>query len=115
MCRDVAASIAFYERLGFAVLFTDGQAEPRYAGIGRDAVELHLQWQDAGQWAHGGDRPSYRFVAGDVDALHDRWLRAGALADATPVADTPWGTREFHVRDPGGNVLQFYAPREPAT
>ena len=23
-------------------------------------------------------------------------------------ADTPWGTREFHLRDPGGNVLQFY-------
>ena len=25
---------------------------------------------------------------------------------------TPWGTREFHVRDPDGNGLQFYAPSE---
>jgi hypothetical protein len=31
-----------------------------------------------------------------------------AVTDRTPVADTNWGTRDFQVRDPHGNGLQFY-------
>ena len=111
MCRDVATSLLFYEQLGFTITFTDGQAPPRYAGVRRDAVELHLQWQHPEQWAHEHDRPSYRFVVTDVDALYARWHEADVVPEATPVGDTPWGTREFHVRDPGGNVLQFYRNR----
>jgi catechol 2,3-dioxygenase-like lactoylglutathione lyase family enzyme len=116
MARDVAAAIDFYVRFGFAPAFRDDPAAPRYAVIRRGRVELHLQWADPGQWAHPGDRPAYRFPATDVDALHAEFVAAGALTAgasggpwAVP-ADTPWGTREFHVRDPGGNVLQFYRP-----
>ena len=50
------------------------------------------------------------------DALYAEVVAAGAVTPgaaggpyAVP-ADTPWGTREFHLRDPGGNVLQFYGP-----
>ena len=115
MARDVATSVAFYARLGFALMFADDPAVPRYARVRRDAVELHLQWADPGQWAHAGDRPAYRFITADVDALHAEFLAAGGLARDTSgryaaPADTPWSTREFHVRDPGGNVLQFYRP-----
>jgi uncharacterized glyoxalase superfamily protein PhnB len=31
------------------------------------------------------------------------------VVERTEVWDTSWGTREFHVRDPDGNGLQFYA------
>ena len=41
----------------------------------------------------------------DIDALSDEF---GSLPDRTAVSDTAWGTREFHVRDPDGNGLQFY-------
>ena len=115
MARDVAASLRFYARLGFAAAFRDDPAAPRYAAVRRGPVELHLQWADPSQWAHDGDRPAYRFLAPDVDALHAEFRAAGALDPgvggpwAAP-ADTPWGTREFHLRDPGGNVLQFYRP-----
>lgn len=116
MCRDVAESLRFYERLGFAVTFQDDPAGPRYAAVRRDAVELHLQWADAGQWADPVDRPVYRFLAPDVDALYAEFVAGGVIGPdasggpwATP-ANTPWGTREFHHRDPGGNVLQFYRP-----
>ena len=114
MARDVRTSLEFYARLGFAATFHDDPAAPRYAGVRRGSVELHLQWADASQWAHSGDRPAYRFATPDADALYAEWLEAGAVAAgsgegpyAAP-ADTPWGTREFHLRDPGGNVLQFY-------
>lgn len=119
MARDVAASVGFYARLGFAPAFRDDPAAPRYAVVRRGPVELHLQWADPGQWAHPGDRPAYRFAASDVDGLYAEFLAAGVITPggegpwATP-ADTPWGTREFHVRDPGGNVLQFYRARPAA-
>jgi catechol 2,3-dioxygenase-like lactoylglutathione lyase family enzyme len=115
MSRDLAASVSFYERLGFFLTFQDDPIKTRYAGIKRDDVELHLQWHDRAQWAHPVDRPTYRFVVRDVDALHLEFRENGALArDLTNDSpwqmpgDTTWGTREFHLRDPDGNGLQFY-------
>ena len=114
---DVAASVAFFERLGFRELFRDSPSAPRYAAVGRDAVELHLQWHaDAGR-TDLGDRPVYRFLVDDVDALFARLGAAsrppegGHRSPWAEPGDTPWGTREFHLRDPDGNGLQFYQPR----
>ncbi|MBL8750547.1 MAG: VOC family protein [Planctomycetes bacterium] len=106
--RDVAASVRFYEQLGFVRVFVDDAANPRYAAVVRDGAELHLQWHDAKEWADGFDRPAYRFVVADVDGLHREFRAAGVLENITPVMDTSWGTREFHVRDADGNGLQFY-------
>lgn len=108
MSRDVAASIRFYERLGFKLVGQDSQLEPKYARMMRDDIELHFQWHDAKEWDYPNDRPTYRFVVQDVDGLYQQFEESGALADATKVAETPWGTREFHVRDPDLNGLQFY-------
>ncbi|MEZ5465259.1 MAG: VOC family protein [Lysobacteraceae bacterium] len=115
--RDVGLSVAFYRRLGFAVAFQDAEKLPRYAVVERNGVALHLQWADAVQWEYPGDRPAYRFRVSGVDALHAQFMEAGIAVEAasgspwaTP-GGTPWGTREFHLRDPGDNVLQFYQPR----
>ena len=51
-----------------------------------------------------------RFLTRDVDALSADF---GGVVDRTEV--TSWGTREFHVRDPYGNGLQFYADLETRT
>lgn len=117
MARDVAASIEFYARLGFALTFQDSPAKPRYAGVSRGTVELHLQWGDPSQWSYPTDRPAYRFLVSDVDALHAEFVAAGNVVPETGggpwrlPADTSWGTREFHLRDPGDNSLQFYQRR----
>ena len=70
MVRDVPASIRFYEQLGFQLTFRDSTTLTRYAGIRRDDVELHIQWHDASEWDHPIDRPTYRFLVQDVDALY---------------------------------------------
>jgi catechol 2,3-dioxygenase-like lactoylglutathione lyase family enzyme len=88
MVRDVRASIAFYERLGFKLAFADTVSAPKYAGLRRDAVEIHLQWHDAATSSHPVDRPTYRFAVSDVDALFEEFSRLPAL-DASSVSDTP--------------------------
>jgi uncharacterized glyoxalase superfamily protein PhnB len=108
MSRDVPASIRFHEQLGFVLAFSDAAENPRYAAVRRDAVELHLQWHDARDWARTGDRPTYRFVVADVDGLHREFRDAGVVENIKPVSETSWGTREVHVRDPDGNGLQFH-------
>ena len=117
MCSNVPASIRFYERLGFRLSFQDDPASPQYAGVERDGAELHLQWHDKAQWALN-DRPNYRFLVREVDALYAELLandaiteQAGASSPWSAPGDTPWGTREFHLRDPDGNGLQFYRRR----
>ena len=116
--RDVPESVQFYQRLGFAVTFQDAAANPKYVAVSREGVELHIQWADREQWAYPIDRPVYRFVVSDVDAIYAEFVESGAVRpDTNPVspwaapADTPWGTREFHLRDPSQNGLQFYRAR----
>ena len=114
---DVSISIQFFERLGFTARFRDAQVDPKYAVVARDGIELHIQWADPGQWAEGIDRPAYRILVNDVDAFFEEIVNTG---DLNPGSDhhspwqrpgnTPWGTREFHMRDPGLNSLQFYRP-----
>lgn len=113
--RDVAASLRFFQGLGFNLLAIDSEHRPRYAVVARDLAELHLQWTDEGGLAHPMDRPVFRFPTDDVDGLFADLRETGAVGaegdEQSPwsvPADTPWGTREFHVRDPAGNNLQFY-------
>ena len=118
MCHDVAASLCFYERLGFVLIFKDDIASPKYAVVRRDGVELHLQWADQSQWSFGTDRPVYRFLVSDPDTFYAELMASGMLGEhahsdspwRTP-GNTPWHTREFHILDPGDNALQFYRPR----
>jgi len=108
MSRDVVRSVEFYAKLGFTLAGQDDADNPKYARIRRDDIELHLQWHDAKEWECPNDRPSYRFVVSDVDAIYERFNENKALIDATEIRETPWGTREFHLRDLDMNVLQFY-------
>jgi catechol 2,3-dioxygenase-like lactoylglutathione lyase family enzyme len=115
MARDVQRSVGFFVELSFVIAFVDNPDHPKYAALRRDDVEIHIQWNELPGAEHGQDRPVYRFLVRDVDALYREFsARApSALASArtTPwhaPAHTPWGTREFHIHDPDGNGLQFY-------
>lgn len=108
--RDVPLAVAWYvERLGFSLMFNDATDPIRYAGIRRDAVELHLQWQEERYFpAPGEDSPAYRFHVDDPDALFAEYQRAGALHATANLRDTPWHTREFGLYDLNGHALSFY-------
>ncbi|MEM9652225.1 MAG: VOC family protein [Actinomycetota bacterium] len=110
--RNVPRSMAWYtEHLGFRALFADDGPDPNYGGIGRDHVELHLQWHSEQEWADGVDGSAYRFLVDDPDELFAEISAASSILDGKTVADTDWGTREFGVYDPDGNALFFYRDR----
>ena len=108
--RDVEASAAWYiDHLGFEGRFVDPGSEPNYGGIGRDDVELHLQWHSADEWASGGAAGNvYRFLVDDPDELLAEIAARSEALRGRQVADTEWGTREFGLYDPDGNALFFY-------
>jgi uncharacterized glyoxalase superfamily protein PhnB len=109
--RDVSATAQWYiDRLGFTRTFDDGGSPVRYAGIRRDSVELHLQWQDERYFpAPGEDSPAYRFHVDDPDAFHAECIQRG-LKPTAALRNTSWGTREWGVYDPNGHGLHFYRP-----
>lgn len=106
--KDVSAALAYYcGKLGFRKGFQDMETGPRYAGITRDDVELHLQWHDPDEWS-AVERPMLRFHVLDIDALFAEYQVQGVFHERTALRDTAWGTREFAFYDIDGNGLTFY-------
>jgi uncharacterized glyoxalase superfamily protein PhnB len=108
--RDVEQALGFYvDRLGFQVEFRYEADPANYAGVRRDEVCLHMQWQHAEHFERGtAGRLRIRISVDDPDALFKEFKAKGVLDQNAVVRDTDWGTREFGFRDPDGNGLVFY-------
>ena len=105
--RDLEASFAHDQRLGFTTRLYDGGG---YGYALRDAVEIHL-----GVVPDGNEttRASAYLWVDDADALV-RTLRAAGV-DVHPPQDTEWRQREGAVVDPDGNVIRFGSPMPQST
>ena len=105
---DERRSVAFFEDLGFVELTSDG------AGLGIlrcDAVEIHL-WVADGS-ARGAERElagsaSCRVEVTGVETLYGLCQSLGVVHPNAPLQHQPWGTREFGVLDPDGNLIGLY-------
>jgi catechol 2,3-dioxygenase-like lactoylglutathione lyase family enzyme len=103
---DMAASVAFYERLGFHLLY--GGRESPFSSFRAGGAYLNLQADDA--WMPQEEMwGRVIFHVDDVDAMYERTLTAG-LAPSAPPADAPWRERFFHIHDPDGHELSFAQP-----
>ncbi len=103
--RDLAQAVRFYvDRLGFTVAFGDPSIPVNYVGLRRDDAELHLQFQ----FEHEMQTTRLRLVVDDPDALYEEYKDQDVFYEATRLADTPWGTREFALYDLDRNTLTFY-------
>jgi catechol 2,3-dioxygenase-like lactoylglutathione lyase family enzyme len=96
--RDLAASMAFYERLGFAVREYHGGS---YGFASWHEIEIHLDVvpDDIAALA-----PRTLFVD-DADAPTAEWTSSGVEVD--PPQDTKWRQRRRCSRRPDGNVIGF--------
>ena len=103
---DPVRSEDYYCRvLGFQKMFAyppDATAGPRYIGVARDGVWLHLQSYKP---ERAGMTDAFLWIT-DVDQLHSEVSARGAIVHMPPT-DQTWGTREVGIRDPDGNVMVF--------
>jgi catechol 2,3-dioxygenase-like lactoylglutathione lyase family enzyme len=106
---DMVAAVAFYQALGFHLLY--GGPEAPFTSFRVGAGYLNLQADTAGssQTAIWG---RVVFWVDDVDAMYRRAQAAGFEPETSP-ADAAWGERYFHLRDPDGHELSFARPLAP--
>jgi catechol 2,3-dioxygenase-like lactoylglutathione lyase family enzyme len=105
---DMAASVTFYESLGFRLLYGGAEADFTSFRAGSGYLNLQLQRPTPGHSGVGAWGRAV-FWVDDVDAMHRRAIAAGYLPVTSP-ADAPWGERYFHIHDPNGHELSFARP-----
>lgn len=116
---DMAASFAWFEKLGWKKLW-DWGTPPTFGAVGCGKVEIFLCL--GAQGSRGGPMPR---SAGDDETggvWMSWWVESPAAVDAAhalalqyrytvmhPPTDEPWGVREFHLRHPDGHTFRVSA------
>lgn len=107
--KNVVEALSFYvNKLGFYIAFADDGQDPKYAGVRRDDIEIHLQWHDETEWETTIDRPMLRIVTENIEALFEEFKSKNVYHVNTSLRETPWGTKEFAFYDLYKNGLTFY-------
>jgi len=117
--RDLAASAAFYRRMGFLQIVDS----PHYARFecpeGAATFSLHAV-EPAGEPGAPGETAArglgeigftVYLEHDDLDALVTRLQAAGFVFEMPPT-DQPWLWREARLRDPSGNLVCLYRAGE---
>ncbi|MFG2309801.1 VOC family protein [Streptomyces sp. NPDC048566] len=122
---DMAASLAFYRRLGLDFP-ADAEAQPHVEAALPGGTRLALDTEETVRSFHpgwrppsGGGRTSLAFHCGqpaEVDVVYDDLVAAGHHGELKPW-DAFWGMRYAVVHDPDGNGVDLFAPlpEGPAT
>jgi catechol 2,3-dioxygenase-like lactoylglutathione lyase family enzyme len=104
---DLARSMSYYQKLGF----TFGDPWEGFYAIGeRDGLELHLKEAPKHQAEREHRRANEHLdaaagVAG-IEAFYEQCVASGATIHK-PLAPTEWGTKDFYIEDPDGNIIAF--------
>ncbi|MEV5886092.1 VOC family protein [Streptomyces sp. NPDC052020] len=115
---DMAASVSFYRRLGFA--FPEGaETAPHAEADVPGGIRLLLDTEESVRSFHpgwrppaGGGRHSLALLCDrpeEVDELYDELVGAGHRGELKPW-DAVWGQRYAVVHDPDGNGVDLFAP-----
>ena len=104
---DLQRSMAYYQKLGF----TFGEPWDGFYAIGHlDGLELHLKEAPRTEADRRYRRDNEHLDAsGGVDgieAFYDKCVTSGVTI-FKPLAATAWGTKDFYVEDPDGNIVSF--------
>lgn len=120
---SVAASIAWFEKLGWRCGFTwpDRDAEPDFGSV-CDEGEAQIFLCRGAQGSRGSVMPKFPGDDATDGVWMSWWLANPAAVDAMhsaasalgytityPPTDEPWGVREFHLRHPDGHMFRVGA------
>jgi predicted enzyme related to lactoylglutathione lyase len=114
---DVDALVAFYEKVtGLAA----ERIHPLFAQLGTLSGTLAIASSATGPMLgdgvvepHANRSVILDLLVDDVDATYAS-LRAVIDTFVNEPTDMPWGNRSLLVRDPDGNLINFFAPLTPS-
>lgn len=102
---DVAKTVLFYEQqLGFVTAFHHGEP-PKYVGVRRGMVELHIV---ANPDTSAGPHTHIRLQVENIEQIFREYIVRGLIPKHTELKTGVLGTREFTVRDPNGISIEIY-------
>jgi len=104
---DLTRSIEYYRKLGF----TFGDTWEGFYAIGDlDGFELHLKEAPKNEAEQRSRRNNEHLdAAAGVDGIEQFYAQcvANGVRIHKPLAPTEWGTKDFYIEDPDGNVISF--------
>ena len=109
-CNDIAASTAFYQRLGLQLLSDYGTY--RILGDGKGWL-LHLSAESPKGWVVPGRNPNRLYLY--TDDVHGNFARCPDLLPGGGPTHKPWGMYEVSVSDPDGTLVRIGWPSERLT
>jgi len=115
---DMAASVAFYRRLGVGIQETDPgwethhrSADDHGIGLDLDSTVFAKQWNQG--WSGGRVVVGFRVDSRQrVDEIYDDLVGAGYRSQQSPY-DAFWGARYAIVEDPDGTAVGIISPSDP--
>jgi len=118
--HDVPLAVAFYgDVLGFETVHAEGD----FALLRRDSTTISLWGATDETWRESFDPEApictgaESFIAGTascsvqvegVDEFYAHCNERGIVHPKGHIGDQPWGTREFGILDPDGNLVTFW-------
>jgi uncharacterized glyoxalase superfamily protein PhnB len=121
----MAASVAFYRRLGLTIPDVEGEwadwAPHHRSATTADGLDLDFdsvafahQWDRGWRSERGGIVLGFRVESREaVDELYEALTGAGSEGQQPPY-DAGWGARYAIVTDPDGNAVGIMSPADPA-
>ena len=107
LVADLGRAMAYYRKLGF----TFGEPwDGFYVIVQLDGLELHLK-EAPGNDAEREHRRANEHLdaAAGVDGIEAFYAQCSTNGAKIirPLTATPWGTKDFYVEDPDGNIVSF--------
>jgi catechol 2,3-dioxygenase-like lactoylglutathione lyase family enzyme len=104
---DLERSMTFYQKLGFVF----GEPWDGFYAIGtRDGLELHLKEAPRNpaqrEWRREEEHLDAAGGVAGIEAFYEQCVASGVTI-LRPLAPTEWGTKDFYVKDPDGNIISF--------
>jgi catechol 2,3-dioxygenase-like lactoylglutathione lyase family enzyme len=104
---DLERSMAYYRKIGF----TFGEPWDGFYAIGYlDGLELHLKEapksESNRQYRRDNEHLDAAAGVDGIEAFYEQCVANGVTIHK-PLAPTPWGTKDFYIEDPDGNIISF--------
>jgi catechol 2,3-dioxygenase-like lactoylglutathione lyase family enzyme len=104
---DLERSIEYYRKIGFRF----GEPWDGFYAIGHlDGLEVHLKEAPKSpserQWRRESEHLDAAAGVDGIEGFYDQCI-ANGVTIIKPLAATAWGTKDFYIEDPDGNIISF--------